>query len=43
VSWVYCNVSLEGRVADINGRGVPVIAMTMFMPICGWGRDRSGM
>lgn len=29
----YCNVSLEGRVAEVNEKGVPVIGMTMFMRI----------
>ncbi|KAF5182086.1 transmembrane protein [Thalictrum thalictroides] len=28
---VYCNVSLEGRGADVNEKGVPQIGMTMFM------------
>ncbi|KAL2476870.1 hypothetical protein Fot_45884 [Forsythia ovata] len=28
---VYCNVSLEGRIAEVNEKGVPVIGMTMFM------------
>ncbi|KAF5448449.1 hypothetical protein F2P56_028984 [Juglans regia] len=28
---VYCNVSMEGRGTEVNGRGVPVIGMTMFM------------
>jgi hypothetical protein len=28
---VYCNVSLEGRLADVNDRGVPVIRITMLM------------
>ena len=28
---MYCNVSLEGRVAQVNDKGVPVIGITMFM------------
>ncbi|KAM4088425.1 hypothetical protein ACJW30_07G070200 [Castanea mollissima] len=28
---MYCNVSLEGRVAEVNDKGVPVIGITMFM------------
>lgn len=28
---IYCNVSIEGRIADVDDRGVPVIGMTMFM------------
>ncbi|XP_059654673.1 uncharacterized protein LOC132301440 [Cornus florida] len=27
----YCNVSLEGRDAEVSNRGLPVIGMTMFM------------
>ena len=28
---VYCNLSLEGRIAEVNKQGLPVIGMTLFM------------
>ncbi|KAL3538691.1 hypothetical protein ACH5RR_002057 [Cinchona calisaya] len=28
---IYCNVSIEGRIAEVDDRGFPVIGMTMFM------------
>ncbi|XP_060175904.1 uncharacterized protein LOC132606428 [Lycium barbarum] len=32
---MYCNVSLEGRLSEVNVRGLPVIGMTMFMRVNG--------
>jgi hypothetical protein len=28
---MYCNVSLEGRIPEVNKQGLPVIGMTLFM------------